>query len=120
MHFFTNSLIIFGHSFIAFLGLYAFFLLAKDWSRWVFTISHWLAVALIFFLVFLFYAKFFQPLSAFQTMALAMAAIFIIEFIVYTFLAKGDLWFLNFFDYVVSVFIAASVIYWLIYYFNVK
>lgn len=120
MQFIINSLIIFAHSLIAFLGLYAFYLLAKDWPRWIFTISHWLAVGLIFFFVFLFYAKFFQPLPAFQTMAIAMVAIFIIEFIVYTFLAKGDLWFLNFYDYVVSVFIAASTIYWLIYYLTIK
>ena len=120
MQMFFSSLIVFAHSLVAFLGLYAFYLVAKDWPRWIFTISHWLAVAVIFFVVFLFYVKFFQPLTAFQTMAIAMVSIFIIEFIVYTFFAKGDLWFLNFYDYLISVFIAASVVYWLIYFFSDK
>ena len=120
MQIFFSSLIIFAHSLVAFLGLYVFYLVAKDWSRWTFTLSHWLAVAVIFFIVYLFYVKVFQPLTAFQTMTIAMVSIFIIEFIVYTFLAKGELWFLNYYDYVVSVFIAASVVYWVVNYFNIK
>ena len=113
-------MIIFCHSLLAFLGLYVFFLIAKDWPRWVFTFSHWLAVALIFFLVYSFYLKFFQPLNTFETMTVAMVSLFIIEFFVYTYLAKGDLWFLNFYDYIVSVFIAATVIYWTIIFFTNK
>jgi len=115
-----NTFIIFLHSLTAFGFLYVFFLITKDWPRLVFTLTHWLAVALIFTLVYFFYLKFFQPLTAFQTMAAAMASLFVIEFVVYVFLAKGNLWFLNYFDYVISVFIAASVVYWLVYFFKIN
>lgn len=118
MVFAFNSVIIFLHSLVAFVCLYGFFLIAKDWPKWTFTVTHWIAAAVIFSLVYVFYVKFFNAFPAFQVMAIAMVSLFVIEFIVYMFLAKGDLWFLNFYDYVVSVFIAAAVIYWTIIYFN--
>jgi len=120
MQFVLNSFIVFCHSLVAFIFLYGFFLIAKDWPRWIFTVTHWLVVALIFFLVYWFYANFFNNFSAFQVMAIAMISIFMIEFVVYMFLAKSELWFLNFYDYIVSIFIAATVIYWTIVYFTNK
>jgi TRAP-type uncharacterized transport system fused permease subunit len=74
---------------------------------------HYVAVAVIFGLVFFVYYRFFNHFSPFLTTAFALMALFTIEFIVYSFLYKGDLWFVNPYDWLGSVVIAAVIIYFL-------
>lgn len=104
-------LIVSAHTVGAYLGLIGFFLLAKDWPRNIFTITHWIVVAALFGLSFYLYKKWGGNLSAFAVTNIAMVTLFIIEFVVYNWLYKGELWFLNFLDFYVSFFIAASVVY---------
>lgn len=110
----NNILTIFLHSLAGFGGLILFFILAKEWPRWIFTLTHWLAVVIIFAAVFTFYARFFEQTSPWFTTVTAIGSILLIELIVYSFIYKGELWFLNWLDWGVSILLAAATIYLII------
>lgn len=83
----------------------------KNLPRTYFVLLHYLVNILLFGIVFyIFYARFSHP-SPFATMAVSMAVIFVTEFIVWNFLYSGDLWFLNFFDWMLPAFLIASTVY---------
>ncbi len=93
------------------LGLY--FTFSSNLSRLTFIFFHYLVsiISTLFFFSILF--KFFSTFNPFWTMICAMISFFIIEFIVFNFFYKQDLWFLNFTDWMVPVFIISTTIYFL-------
>lgn len=106
-----QSIILLAHVFVGWLGLLGFFVLFKDLPRTLFTVWHYVAVVLIYTLVFYVYYTFFNQATPFITMVFALLALFFIEFIVYGFLYQGDLWFLNPLDWLGSVILFAIVVY---------
>lgn len=110
-------LIVFLHSFFAWAGLAVYFILAQDMGqsngieRIIFVILHYLAVVILFVIAYYIYFKNFGYFSSFTTMAIAVVSVFILELIVFNFFYSGELWFLNFVDYIVPVFLAASTVY---------
>ena len=113
----TQTLLVFIHSFFAWIGLAVYFVLAQDMGqgsgveRLVFVILHYLAVVVLFAIAYYIYFKNFGYFSSFTTMAIAVVSVFILELIVFNFFYSGELWFLNFVDYIVPVFLAASSVY---------
>jgi len=90
-------------------------LLALSWIRslpraW-FVLLHYALDILVFGAVFALYYKYFGHFSPFVTMAIAMVSLFAIEFIVWGLLYHGELWFLNWIDWIVPAFLVASTVY---------
>ncbi len=114
---FYKLLITFLHSFVAWSGLAAYFLLARELgqasgtSRVVFVLLHYLAVVVSFGLVYFVFFRYFSYFNPFTTMAVGILSVFLIELVVFSYFYQGELWFLNFVDYIVPVFLAASTIY---------
>jgi hypothetical protein len=84
---------------------------AKDWPKIWFVTIHYFLNALVFGAAFYFYYKMFGHYSAFTAMAIAMVSLFIIEFVFFRFFYKGELWFLNFWDWILPAFIVATTVY---------
>ena len=76
-----------------------------------FVLSHYILDVAIFGALFFVYYKYFGHFSPFATMAIAMITLFVVEFIFWRYFYAGDLWFLNFWDWILPVFIVASTIY---------
>lgn len=102
---------IFGASLLSWLILAGYFLISQNLSRITFIFLHYLtaigATALFFFILY----KYLPHFTPFYTMVTAMISLFIIEFIVFKYIYKGELWFLNFIDWMVPAFLIATTIY---------
>jgi hypothetical protein len=85
--------------------------LIRDLPRLLFVLGHYLLDILVFGGVFAAYYRNVGHFSPFATMAIAMLSLFAIEFIYWKFLYTGELWFLNFVDWIVPAFLVASTIY---------
>ena len=104
---------IFATSFITWIFLAIFFVVAQNSSRLVFIVGHYLTALIATTIFFTLLFKFLPTFSAFYTMIFAMISFFIIELIVFSFFYKEELWFLNFVDWMVPVMIVATTIYFL-------
>ncbi len=113
----TTIISIFGASLFTWIILGIFFAIATGLSRSFFIISHYLTSFLATALFFSILYKFFPTFSPFWTMITAMISFFIIEIIVFNFFYKEKLWFLNFTDWMIPVFIISTTIYGLGVYF---
>lgn len=89
----------------------ASFYITKGFSRIGFVLSHYILDVALFGISFWLYYKYMNALSPFAAMCTGMISLFVVEFIVWRFIYKGDLWFLNFWDWIVPVFLVASTIY---------
>ena len=116
----TAIISIFGASLLTWFILGVFFAVATSLSRGVFIVSHYATTLVATAVFFSILYKFLPTLSTpFWTMIAGMISFFIIELIVFNFFYKEELWFLNFVDWIVPVFIVASTIYGLgIYFLN--
>ncbi|MFB6181763.1 MAG: hypothetical protein ABEJ24_02600 [Candidatus Magasanikbacteria bacterium] len=120
----AQTFIVFIHSLIAWFGLAVYFVFTKDFGqasglpKLAFVLGHYLAVIILFSGVYYFYFNYFGYFSTFATMAIAVVSVFIIELVVFNFFYSGELWFLNFVDYIVPVFLAASSVYFVGKYFS--
>jgi len=85
--------------------------LIRDMPRPFFVLIHYLADIVVFAGVFAAYHRHIGHFSAFGTMAIAMLSLFAIEFVYWKFFYSGELWFLNFVDWIVPAFLVASTIY---------
>jgi len=85
--------------------------LLRDLPRLLFVLTHYALDVLVFAGVFAAYYRNVGHFSPFATMAIAMLSLFAIEFIYWRFLYTGELWFLNFVDWIVPAFLVASTIY---------
>jgi len=102
---------IFLTSLVTWLVLAGYFAVAEGWSRAVFIPVHYLISLVATGGLFFTYLKFFPKFSPFWTMITAMIFLFIIELVVFNFFYKNELWFLNFVDWMVPVFIISATIY---------
>lgn len=98
-------------SFVGWVVALGIFSQIKDFPRIWFILAHYALDILIFGALFFIYYKYFGHFSPFTTMAIAMAILFIIEFVYWKFIYTGELWFLNFWDWILPAFIVASTIY---------
>lgn len=87
--------------------------LIRDLPRPLFVLIHYLLDILVFAGVFAAYHRHVGLFSPFATMAIAMLSLFAIEFVYWKFLYSGELWFLNFVDWIVPAFLVASTIYFI-------
>jgi len=85
--------------------------LLRDLPRLFFVLIHYLLDILVFGGVFAAYYRNVSHFSPFATMAVAMLSLFAIEFVYWKFFYSGELWFLNFVDWIVPAFLVASTIY---------
>ena len=104
-------LVIFLHTLAAWFALEAWFNIFHHLPRPWFVFWHYAMVFGVFALVFGIYFKFFHHYPAFATTMIAMVWVFVIEFVVFKYIYSGELWFLNYVDWIVPAFIAASAIY---------
>jgi len=79
--------------------------------RIVFVLVHYLLDIIVFGVLFFIHYKYFSKFSPFTTMAVAMVVLILTEFIFWKFFYSGELWFLNFIDWIVPAFLVASTIY---------
>lgn len=107
----VNILSIFMTSFVMWLFLAGYFMLTQNIARLYFVLGHYAVAFLATLGCFYILYKYLPHLSPFYTMITGMVSVFIIEFIVFKFFYKGDLWFLNFVDWMVPVFIASTTMY---------
>ncbi len=98
-------------SWIAWGVILAVLRVAQALPRIGFVVAHYLANALIFGSVYYLYYRFFPEAKPFETMAVSMIGLFVVEYIVWTFVYDGELWFLTWVDWILPAFIVASVIY---------
>ena len=80
-------------------------------SRPAFILLHYALDVVVFGAAFLAYHKWAHRFSPFTTMAIAMLSLFLIEFVFWRFFYSGELWFLNFVDWIVPAFLVASSVY---------
>lgn len=111
MTFVWTLLLLSLHAFVAWLLIEVFVNSFHGLKRFWYVLWHYLVVAVSFFIVFYFYFTFFAVFSVFTTMAIAMVFLFFIEVFIFRYLYSGELWFLNYTDWIVPVFLAASGIY---------
>jgi hypothetical protein len=110
---------IFGASFFTWVILAGYFVVATNLSRGVFIAAHYASSLVAALLMFSILYKFLPTFTPFWTMVVAMISFFIIELIFFSFLYKEELWFLNFVDWMIPVFIISTTIYGLgIYFLN--
>ncbi len=109
----ANILLVCFHTLIAWVLVEIFVNLSHRLKRYVFIISHYLFVAFAFTSTFFLYNTFFVTFTAFTTMAIAMLFVFFLEILVFKYMYSGDRWFLNYVDWIVPIFIAASSIYFI-------
>jgi len=76
-----------------------------------FIIAHYVIDIVLFGTLFFVYYKYFSHFSPFTTMVIAMITLFVVEFIFWRYFYTGNLWFLNFWDWIVPAFIVTSTIY---------
>ena len=98
-------------AFIAWLPILAALVLMRNLPRVWFVALHYGLDILLFGLVFAVYHKRLGRFSPFGTMAIAMFSLFAIEFVFWNFFYRGELWFLNFVDWIVPAFLVASTVY---------
>ncbi len=89
--------------------------ISKNLGRFYFVILHYFLDIFIFGFLFFIYYKYLVKFSSFTTMAIAMIWLIVFEFIFWKFIYKGDLWFLNWVDWIVPAFLVASTIYFVYY-----
>ena len=98
-------------SFAAWLAVLLALSVARGLPRAAFVVAHYGLDILIFGVGFALYHRYIRYFSPFATMAIAMSSLFTVEFIFWRFFYKGELWFLNFVDWIVPAFLVASTIY---------
>jgi hypothetical protein len=79
--------------------------------RFWFVLLHYALDVLVFGLVFSLYYKRVGHLSPFATMAVAMLSLFAIELVFWGIFYSGEMWFLNWIDWIVPAFLVASTVY---------
>ena len=109
---FASIILIGVHSLIAWILVEVFVNTSHRLKRPAYMAFHYLVVMVSFSLVFWLYFKFFGSTSpVFWTTITACAYILILEWVVFRYLYSGDRWFLNWSDWILPVFLAASSIY---------
>ena len=108
----TSALAVSVFSLIAWVPI----LLVLSWIRnlprpW-FVLLHYVLDILLFGVVFAVYYRYFGSFSPFATTAIAMVSLFVIEFVFWGLFYHGELWFLNWVDWIVPAFLVASTVYW--------
>src|SRR3989344_3299606 len=98
---------VFIFSFSGWVAALSVLALAKDWPRFLFVAFHYALNVILFGVLFGVYFKYVHHFSPFVAMAIAMASLFIVEFVFWRFFYHGPLWFLNFVDWMVPAFIVA-------------
>ena len=99
------------HTLVAWLLIEVFVNVFHGLSRRWYIAWHYCALFASFSIVFLFYFFFFAAFSAFVTMVIAISFLLIIEVIIFRYMYSGELWFLNYTDWIVPLFLAASTVY---------
>lgn len=85
--------------------------LAKGYAKVWYVLINYSIHLIIPTVLFYVYFKYFDHLSPFGTMAVAMLIFFALDFVIFKYFYKGELWFLNFIDYILPAFLIASTIY---------
>ncbi len=98
-------------SFVSWLTILTSFSFLKDAPRAWFVAIHYTLNIAVFSLFFGIHFKFFPSFSPFATMATAMTSLIVFEAIYWGYFYKGELWFLNFTDWILPAFLIASTIY---------
>ena len=110
----SEVLVVGLHTFLSFFFTnFVFFYFTNKFTKPVFLSIDYLVIFLVNFLLFYTYFKVndTRSLSVFSVMAVSMIFNFVFQFIIYKFLYKGSMDFLNFEEYIVPMFITASVIF---------
>jgi hypothetical protein len=100
-----------AHTIVAWLLIEVFVNVFHGLSRRWYVVLHYCALMAAFAIVFLAYFYFFAAFSAFITMVIAISTLLIIEVIIFRYMYSGELWFLNYTDWIVPLFLAASTVY---------
>lgn len=79
--------------------------------RPLFVILHYALVVLLFGVSFAMYYKFYKDAQPFIIMTIAMVSVFVFEVVYLGFFHTGEIWFLNYIDWIVPMFFIASTIY---------
>jgi hypothetical protein len=99
------------HTVVAWLLVEVFVNVFHGLSRRWYVLWHYFALTAAFVIVFSFYFFFFATFSAFVTMVISISTLLIIEVIIFRYMYSGELWFLNYTDWIVPLFLAASTVY---------
>ena len=99
------------HVFVSWLLIELFVNVFHGLKRQWFVLLHYLAVFLSFATVFLVYFAAFSVFSIFTVMVIAMLFLFVLEICIFRYMYSGELWFLNYIDWIAPVFIAISSVY---------
>lgn len=104
--------IIAAHTLVAWLLIETFVNTCHGLSRSRYILNHYLVVVLAFGGVFALYFRFFgADADVFATTLVSMGCAFALELGVFRYLYVGECWFLNFVDWILPAFLAASTIY---------
>ncbi len=108
---FYDIVIIFLHTLAAWAGIEVFMNYAHSLPRPWFIFWHYIAVTFLFGAVFAFYFRFFAALPAFTAALIVLFGILVLEFVIFRFFYVGELWFLNYLDWFLPLFLAVSTVY---------
>lgn len=107
----AGFLVVFLHALVAWIGVEIFFNNFHSLPRLWFIFWHYIVVFVLFSIAFSFYFRFFDHFSVFTATLLGLASVLLIEVVVFRYFYTGELWFLNYVDWVIPVFLAMSAIY---------
>ncbi|HBK34832.1 TPA: hypothetical protein DDZ01_02460 [Candidatus Uhrbacteria bacterium] len=99
------------HVFLAWLLIEVFVNVFHGLKRSWFIVWHYFVVFLSFIGMFFLYFSFFTLFPVFTVMVVAMLFLLLLELFVFRYMYSGELWFLNYVDWIAPVFIAISSIY---------
>lgn len=77
----------------------------------LFVATHWVLDVALFAVAFVLYFKGHEQETPFEVMVAAMGWLFAFDVIFFGFIYQGDLWFLNYIDWIIPVFLVATTIY---------
>lgn len=109
---FVSALLIGVHALVAWVLIEAFVNIFHRLSRAIYVAWHYAAVVAAFGIVFASYQRFFDAgASAFAVAATGTGFVLVFELVVFRYLYSGERWFLNWSDWIMPMFLAASTIY---------
>lgn len=106
-----NILIIFLHTLVAWIGVELYVNSFYSLPRLAYVALHYVVVFGIFAVIFGAHAKFFPAFTPFVTTVVVFLCILAIEILVFRFIYSGELWFFNYLDWIVPLFLLSSAVY---------
>lgn len=109
----ANILLIGMHATLAWVLIEFFVNKAHTLKRSTYIVLHYAVIVAVFSIIFGFYYSYAPERDQFWTTSIGMTFVLAFEFVIFRYLYSGERWFLNWIDWILPMFVAASSIYFI-------